>query len=122
MVARLLAVLLGVWLIVSPAVLGYSGAAAVNARAVGPVIVGSSLIAVWQLMRPLRWVELAVGPWLVAAPWVLYKWYGVVEGVNTIGVGLALMVLAFLGGKTTKSFGGGWRVLLRVIPEEEERS
>ena len=73
---RILAAALGVWLMVSPAVLGYSGPAAIDAWAVGPIVVGSSLVGAWQVMRPLRWVESLAGAWLLVVPWILFKWYG----------------------------------------------
>lgn len=116
--ARLFAVALGGWLVVSPAVLGYSGAAEVNVRALGPIVIGASLVAVWQLMRPLRWVEGAVGAWLLVVPWILVKWYGATATANSLAVGLALAGLAFLGGKTTKNFGGGWVSVLPFIKQE----
>lgn len=121
MIARVLAAALGGWLIVSPAVLGYSGAASVNARLAGPIVVGASIIAIGQLMRPLRWFELLVGVWLVTSPWLLIKWYDGLEISNAVGVGISLIIIAFLGGKTSKRFGGGWSSLIEVLPEQERR-
>jgi hypothetical protein len=115
---RLFAAALGGWLVVSPAVLGYSGAAEANVRAVGPIVIGSSLVAAWQLMRPLRWVEGAAGAWLLVVPWILVKWYGTTATLNSLAVGLALVGLAFLGGKTTKNFGGGWVSVLSFLKQE----
>ena len=113
--ARLIAALLGGWLMAAPDVLGYSGvaAAANNDHAVGPIVVGASLVAAWPVVRSLRWVELLAGAWLIAAPWVLMRWYGWTPTLDSLGVGLALVVLAFLGAETGKSFGGGWLALLQ---------
>jgi hypothetical protein len=118
--ARFISALLGGWLMAAPDVLGYSGvAAAANSdHAVGPIVVGASLVAVWRVMRPLRWVELLAGAWLIVAPWVLMRWYGWIPTLDSLGVGIALVVPAFLGGKTEKSFGGGWLMLLQ---EERQR-
>ncbi|MDP8947968.1 MAG: SPW repeat protein [Actinomycetota bacterium] len=103
----------------APAVLGYSGeAAAFNDRAMGPIVVGASLVAVWQVMRPLRWFELVVGSWLLVAPWILYRWYETLPTANSLAVGLALIGLAFLGGKTTKNVGGGWVSVLPFLKRE----
>ena len=114
--ARLIGALLGGWLMAAPDVLDYSGvaAAANNDHAVGPIVVGASLIATWPVMRRLRWVELLAGAWLIAAPWVLMRWYGWQPTLDSLGVGLALVALAFLGGKTNESFGGGWLALLQT--------
>lgn len=99
----------------APDVLDYSrvAAAANNDHAVGAIVAGASLVAVWRVMRQLRWFGLLAGAWLIAAPWVLMRWYGWLPTLDSLGVGLALVILAFLGGKTGKSFGGGWMMLLQ---------
>ena len=112
--ARLVGALLGGWLVISPAVLGYSGlGAANNDHIVGPVVLCASIVAIWPVMRPLRWLGLAAGAWLLAAPWLLFRWYGSLPTINDLAVGVLLIILAFLGGKAEKSFGGGWLSLLR---------
>ena len=109
--ARIAGFVLGLWLMAAPAVLGYTDPAWTNDRIMGPIAAGSAFIAIWQLMRPLRWIGLVVGAWLLAAPWILG--YGAAPTVNSLVVGLLLAVLAFLGAKTSKRFGGGWMSLLR---------
>ena len=109
--ARILSAALGIWLILAPAVLNYTDPAQINDRIVGPVVFGSAFIAIWQLMRPLRWIELVAGAWLLVAP--LFFGYMTASAINSLVVGLLLVVLAFLGGKTGKRFGGGWASLLR---------
>ncbi len=102
---------LGLWLMAAPAVLGYGDPARTNDHIVGPIAAGFAFIAIWQLMRPLRWIGLVVGAWLLAAPWILG--YGTVPTVNSLVVGLLLAVLTLLGARTSKRFGGGWVSLLR---------
>ena len=81
-----------------------------NDRILGPIVAGLAFVAIWPVMRPLRWVDLLVGAWLFAAPWLLG--YGTGPAINSLIVGLLLMVLALLGSKTSKRFGGGWASLL----------
>jgi hypothetical protein len=108
---RIASFVLGVWLMVAPAVLAYADLAArTNDRIVGPIVAGSAFVAIWQLMRPLRWIGIIVGVWLLAAPWILG--YGTAPTINSTIVGLLLAVLALLGAKTGKRFGGGWTSLL----------
>jgi SPW repeat len=109
--ARILSFVLGIWLMVAPSDLGYADPARTNDHIVGPVVFGLAFIAMWQLMRPLRWIELIAGAWLLAAPWILG--YESASTINSLVVGLLLVVLAFLGAKTVKRFGGGWASLLR---------
>jgi hypothetical protein len=108
--ARISSAALGIWLILASALLGYAGLTQTNDRVIGPVVFGFAFIAIWQLMRPLRWAEFAAGAWLLAAPWFLG--YEMSPRINSLVVGLLLVVLAFLGAKTSKRFGGGWASLL----------
>src|SRR5690242_1455907 len=65
--------LFGMWLVVSPWVLGYTGAAAWTDVAVGLAIVSSAWLQVRNPahMVGLAWVNFALGAWLVVAPFVL---------------------------------------------------
>jgi len=68
-----LALALGLWLLISPWLLGFSdvGVAAWNAVLVG---VGIALFAAAALAKPAdwqEWVALAFGVWLVISPWLL---------------------------------------------------
>lgn len=109
--ARVLGVMLGVWLMVAPAVLDYAGPARVNDRIVGPLVVAFAFVAIWEVVRPLRWVNLALGLWLVVAPWALG--YELVPTLNSTAVGLLLIPLSTVRGKVEQRFGGGWSSLLK---------
>jgi hypothetical protein len=108
--ARIISSVLGLWLMVGPALLGYGDPARTNDRILGPIVAGLAFVAIWPVMRPLRWVNLIVGAWLLAAPSLLG--YETGPAINSLVVGLLLMVLAMLGSKTSKRFGGGWASLL----------
>ncbi len=106
---RLAGAVLGVWLMVAPAMLGYAGSAAVNQRVVGPVVLGASFVAIWPLMRPLRRIEFVAGVWLVVSS----PFFGsAAPKINGVAVGLMLVALSSLGGATGERFGGGWSSLL----------
>ena len=81
-------------------------------------VFGSAFIALWQLLRPLRWLELVGGAWLLAAPWVLG--YGKVAIINSLVVGVLLIVLAFWGGETRKRFAGGWASILKSDAQAQQ--
>jgi SPW repeat len=96
----------------APDVLGYGWSAGVNDHVVGPIIVGSAVVAAWPVLRPLWWVGLVVGAWLLVAPWIFVGYYGTVAMGNGSVVGFLLAALALLGGEEGSRFGGGWRSLL----------
>ncbi|BBL80058.1 hypothetical protein RxyAA322_19120 [Rubrobacter xylanophilus] len=109
--ARLLCAVLGAWLMAAPGVLDHGGAAAVSAHVVGPVVLGSSVVAAWPALRPLRWVTLPAGLWLLAAP-PLLGYDAVLPAANDMFAGAALAALAFAGGGEREKIGGGWRAVL----------
>jgi hypothetical protein len=117
MIPRLLAVAAGVWLMFAPAVIGYDGPAAANDRIFGPIGGSMAFVAIWEVLRPLRWGTLPVGLWLLVAPFALgYGDTGAV--VSSLAAGAVMAGSAFLGGGTEQRFGGGWRSILpgRPVP------
>jgi hypothetical protein len=108
--AQIASTAVGLWLMVAPAVLGYSGAARTNDHITGPVAASLSVIAVAAVTRGVRWGLLPIGIWLVIAPWLLG--YDSVPTINSIAVGIALAILAPFGGNVERQYGGGWRSLL----------
>lgn len=115
--ARLISAAIGVFFMASPGVFGYGGAAAVNDQIVGPIVFASSLAAVWPAVRSLRLVALPAGLWMLVAP--IFIGYpssgGDLPDVTHVFAGLALAILAVLGGKTGESFGGGWSSVLPFL-------
>jgi hypothetical protein len=74
---------------------------------VGAMIVTFAVIAMAEVARPLRFVNVAFGLWLVVAPWVLdggstfASWVGVV-------IGIAVVALSLPRGKRSAEHYGDW--------------
>ncbi len=109
--ARVVGVMLGVWLMAAPAVLDYAGPARINDRIIGPLVVAFAFVAIWEVTRSLRWINLALSAWLVFAPWALF--YDLIPTLNSTVVGLLLGPLSAVRGKVEQRFGGGWSSLLK---------
>ena len=108
---RILNIASGLWLMASPAALGYDGAAADNCHIVGPIVATFACIAIWEATRPLRWLNLPLGVWLAASPMVYdYPFAG---AVNVVLLGIMIAILATLGGAVQQRFAGGWSSLWR---------
>jgi len=67
----LLSVGLGVWLMLTSSVLGSTGAAAHSGHLVGALIVTTAVIALADVGRAARLINIFLGAWVVAAPWLL---------------------------------------------------
>lgn len=114
--ARLLTALAGIWLMASPAVFDYADPARANDRIIGPIVASMAIIAIWEITRPLRWVNVILGVWLLAAPWPLghppdARW-------NSLAVGALVVACSLVKGEITHRFGGGWSSLWRGMPPD----
>jgi hypothetical protein len=109
MFAAGLAIVLGVWLTVAPAVLGYSAAARTNDQIVGPLIATFATIALAQATRPLRLLNLPLALWLLVAPLVLR--YPQTLATHSIALGIVLGFLAVRPVRPRRRQGGGWRAI-----------
>ena len=67
----LLSAAVGVWLMLTPSALGSADAAAHSDHLFGALIVTVAVIALADVGRALRFVNVAFGAWVVAAPWLL---------------------------------------------------
>lgn len=109
--ARIANTALGLWLMVAPPVLGYTGSAATNDRVIGPIIASFAIIAMAGATRPVRRANTALGGWLLVAPWLLG--YGTAATVNSLVVGVLVIAASLVRGEVKDTFGGGWSALWR---------
>jgi len=62
---------LGVWLMFAPSALGITGGAAHSDHLIGALIVTVAVIALADVGRALRFINVLFGAWVIAAPWLL---------------------------------------------------
>jgi len=102
--------ILGLWMLISPWVLGYQGetTAMWNAVVLG-ILIGA--VAIGALAQPKAWEEWAnvvLGIWLVISPWVLGFSTMREPMANAAIVGVVTAVLALWTLGTDKDLGGWW--------------
>lgn len=87
---------LGLWLAMSPWFLGYAGhdAATANAAFVGLILALGSHFEVSFDEIAVEWFNLAIGLWLVAAPFVVGFSANTDASANCVAVGTLVTVLA----------------------------
>ncbi len=115
MIAQLLAVATGLWLMAAPAVIGYGAPAATIDRLLGPLAATIGAVAVCQSMRIVRLWNLPLGVALLAAPLLLV--YPAPAALNDFFCGCMLIVCSRIQGRLTHRFGGGWASLLHASRE-----
>lgn len=107
MIARLVAVAGGIWLMVSPAVLDHvETTAETSDRIVGPLAAAFSFVAIWGITRALRWTTVPLGAWCIGAPWLLG--FPTDAAISSTLVGVLFVATAFVRGAVDERYGGGW--------------
>ena len=109
--AAILNIILGIWIIVAPAVLNFDINAANNNHIVGPLIVTFAIVAIWEINRSVRYFNLVAGIWLVAAPFLLSFDSSAATWVDVVS-GALVAVTSLFKGRISKKYGGGWRSLV----------
>src|SRR5262249_7041950 len=89
-------VILGIWLFISPWVLGYSGAEAQawNAWIVGVIVFVLSIASLAQFQKWEEWINVLLGIWLILSPWILQFSTASRETTNAVIVGIIVGLLA----------------------------
>lgn len=100
--------LLGAWLILSPWAVGFTDNtfAMANAVVVGVLLIAAAVGAILVPKAWEEWVEVALGVWLIASPWLL-GFTGVPAALqNALFSGIAVTVLALWVLGTDDEYGG----------------
>ena len=107
----LVSALIGFWLMGAPPAVGAAGAAADNDFLVGPLVAVVAVIAMAEVARALRFVNILAGIWLIAAPWLLS---GATTGsiVSDIVAGVALIALSVPRGAIRERYGAWQRYVI----------
>ena len=102
----LLSIVLGVWLTFTRLSFDSSGAMANSDHLVGALVVTFSIMAFAEVARAVRFINIPLGAWLIAAPWLidgiaspLAAWNGVISGA-------LLIALAIPRGPVKDSYAG----------------
>ena len=98
---------LGLWLMFSRLVFGTEPPMADSDHLVGALVITVAVIAMAEVARPLRFINVAFGLWLVAAPWLLAG-DGAVAAVASVIAGVLLIGLSLPRGTRSREHYGGW--------------
>ncbi len=114
--AKIVSVLLGFWLIISPTVTGMAKAGNNNNFIIGPLVITFSVIALWQINRNVIKANYVVAGWLFIAP-IFIEYDSTIGLISNIIAAMAIILLAWLPSPVSQSYGGGWTSLWSKDPE-----
>ncbi|HKB23273.1 MAG TPA: NAD-dependent epimerase/dehydratase family protein [Methyloceanibacter sp.] len=98
---------IGAWLMFSRAIFGTQGAIADSDHLIGALIITLAVCAMAEVARPLRFINLLFGLWLIGAPWLLA---GASAGgtLNDMIAGLLAIGLSLPRGRRSTQHYGAW--------------
>lgn len=96
-------VAIGIWLMFAPALLGYENSIADSDHVMGALVITFSVIAIGEIVRTLRFLNIITGLWIMLAPFILGGTSAAM--INGVGCGLLLVILSLRKGKTVNSYG-----------------
>lgn len=99
-----LSALLGIWVMVSPALFASDKPMSDNSHLIGALVVTVAGVAVAEVTRAVRFLNAFAGLWLAVAPWLLTG-AGPGASLNGLIVGLAVAALSFPRGKVREGYG-----------------
>jgi uncharacterized membrane protein len=103
-------VVLGLWLMVAPSVLGSAAPAAHSDHLVGALIVTAATIALAEVGRATRFINVLFGAWIIAAPWLLDGATGSAVWNDAI-VGALVIALSLRRGQIQERYGRSQRLI-----------
>jgi hypothetical protein len=102
---------IGLWLIVSPWILGFQGetSAMANAVVIGLALIAAALGAMFVPRAWEEWTEFGLGLWLIVSPWILGFSNLYDARLNAVIVGIVTAALALWVLMTDKEYSGLFR-------------
>ena len=108
--AAIMNVVMGLWMMITPALFDFEKRTADNHYIVGPLVITFAITAIWEVNRSTRYFNLVAGLWLAASPFLLSFQQQEVIWINLI-TGIIIALLSLVRGKIKGQYGGGWRSL-----------
>ncbi len=103
---HLFGVIIGLWLMASPAAIGFAEYPRADVRITGPFVVVLSVLAIWPGTRWFAHLNAFAGGWMMIGPILLQAPHLLL--FPTIMLGAVVVALAVFPGNAAPQIGGGW--------------
>jgi hypothetical protein len=113
--AAILNIIIGLFLMIAPAIFHFYKTISDHYYIVGPVVVAFAIISLWEVNRSAHYFNVLPGSWFIIAPFIFHFqsvpaiWIAVVSGV-------LIVLLSLVKRRVKGKYGGGWRSLLQKHP------
>lgn len=101
----------GVWLMCTRLIYGTEGAMADSDHLMGALLITVSVLAMAEVARPLRFLNIPIGLWLIVAPWVL-SGASTAAAIGSVVAGVLVVALSLPRGPVRYRYAGWNRLLV----------
>jgi hypothetical protein len=104
-------IFLGAWLMAAPDIFGSAARAGGSDNIAGALVVTTAFLALAEVTRAARFLNVLLGAWIIVAPWLLAgaplaaRW-------NDLCIGAFIIALSFPRGRITERYGGWQRFII----------
>jgi hypothetical protein len=112
---KVLNIVLGLAVVLSPAFFDAGGTIANNNYVVGPLVITFSVVALWDINDAVRVANVVPGGWLISSAFILDSVPAGMMLFNIIA-GVLIFILSLIPTKTHGQYGGGWSSLFQKDP------
>jgi hypothetical protein len=112
--AQIANILIGLGVMIAPALFKFNKVAADNNHIVGPLVLTFAIISLWEINRNARLFNIITGAWLILSPFIT----GFTSVARTVDIvcGVAIILFSLNKGTIQTRYGGGWRSLFQKNP------
>ncbi|TKK69215.1 vitamin K epoxide reductase [Ilyomonas limi] len=108
-------IIIGLFVMIAPAVFHFNKTIANHYHIVGPIVVTFAIVSLWEVNHSARYFNVPAGLWLLIAPFLFHFQPATATWMAVI-CGLLIIVLSFAKRKIKGQYGGGWRSLFQKHP------
>ena len=112
---KVLNIVLGLAVVLSPAFFNAGGSIADNNYVVGPLVITFAVVALWDINDAVRRANVVPGGWLIASAFIFDSVPSAIMLFNII-TGVLIIILSLIRTKTSGQYGGGWSSLFQENP------
>jgi len=113
--AAIINVIIGLFLMIAPAIFHFDKSIADQYHIAAPVVITCAIVSLWEVNHSAHYFNIVPGLWFIITPFIFHfqsptaRWIAVVSGV-------LIVLLSLVKRKVKGKYGGGWRSLLQKHP------
>jgi len=114
--ARILNIILGLYVMIAPALFNFNPALSNSNHIVGPLVITFAVISLWDINQRVRLASIVTGAWLIISAFI-FSAPATIYLIGNAVAGLLIIIFALVKSNVKHQYGGGWRSLFQNNPE-----